>query len=322
LPVIQVEHLVKDFRTAKRDSNLLRYMFRRTYEKKRAVDDVSFSIDKGELVGYIGPNGAGKSTTIKVLTGILYPTTGRVSVLGNTPSAKRKQNAFNIGVVFGQRTQLWWDLPVIDSFGLLRKIYKIPDNRFQDNFKEMSKLLDLDSFINKPVRQISLGQRMRADLAAAFLHSPQVLFLDEPTIGLDVVVKKQIRTFIRKMRDERNITVILTTHDMRDIEEICERTIIIDKGKIVLDMNVTDLKNKLGDVDTMTVYFENEPHNINITKVKTVEKAGLKWTVTFRKKDIPVPDLIAELTKAAPIDDISIKEPDIEDIVRDIYEDR
>ncbi len=314
--------MVKDFRTAKRDSNLLRYMFQRSYEKKRAVDDVSFSIDKGELVGYIGPNGAGKSTTIKMLTGILYPTAGRVVVLGNTPSTKRKQNAFNIGVVFGQRTQLWWDLPVIDSFNLLRKIYKIPDNRFQKNYIEMSELLDLDSFVNKPVRQISLGQRMRADLAAAFLHSPQVLFLDEPTIGLDVVVKKQIRTFIRKMRDERNITVILTTHDMRDIEEICERTIIIDKGKIVLDMKVTDLKNKLGDSDTMTVIFKNEPLNINITNVKTVEKAGLKWTITFRKEDIPVPDLIAELTKAAPIDDISIKEPDIEDIVRHIYEER
>jgi ABC-2 type transport system ATP-binding protein len=211
------------------------------------VDGVSFDVSKGELVGYIGPNGAGKSTTIKVLTGILVPTSGSVLVKGNVPYLKRKENAASIGVVFGQRSQLWWDLPVMDSFELLRKIYKIPAAVYERNVALFTKLLELDKFVDTPVRQLSLGQKMRADLAASLLHDPEILFLDEPTVGLDIVAKKQIRDFIRDIREERGVTVILTTHDMKDIETICERIILINEGKIMLDMSVDDVRNKLGD---------------------------------------------------------------------------
>lgn len=319
--VIEVKNLVRDFKIAKRDKNFFRFLFLRQYETKRAVDNVSFEITKGELVGYIGPNGAGKSTTIKILTGILVPTEGYVSVLGNVPYQKRKENALKIGVVFGQRSQLWWDLPVIDSFNLLQRIYKIPPAIFKENMRVFSEILDLDSFINKPVRQLSLGQRMRADLAASLLHNPEILFLDEPTIGLDVVVKKQIRQFIREIRNTRGITVILTTHDMKDIEEICDRIIMIDKGRVMLDMPVDEVKGKLGGSNyTLIVDFEDEPPGeITIDNTTIVAKEGPRWTFSFQREEITASELISRLSSVSTIRDISIREPDIEDIIRDIY---
>ncbi len=319
MPVIEANDLTRDFKIMKRDSNFWRFLFSRQYETKRAIDGISFEISAGELVGYIGPNGAGKSTTIKTLTGILVPSSGTVSVLGNTPYLKRKENASQIGVVFGQRTQLWWDLPVVDSFDLLRRIYKIPGEIYEQNLKTFTDILDIDSFLNKPVRQLSLGQRMRADLAASLLHNPRILFLDEPTIGLDIVVKKQVRQFIRKMRNERGLTVILTTHDMKDIEEICDRIIMIDHGKIMLDMKVDEVRDKFGGFNTLTVYFDVEPDNIQIPYVEIVSKDGPRWTITFQKDKIAANELITRISAISTVRDISLKEPDIEDVIRDIY---
>ena len=318
--MITVRNLCKDYRIAKRDKNFLRYLFSRQYESKRAVDNVNFSVGKGELVGYIGPNGAGKSTTIKMMTGIMVPTSGEITVMGNVPHLKRKVNAKNIGVVFGQRTQLWWDLPVADSFDLLRRIYSIPRQVYQDNLLLFESVLDIKSFIDKPVRQLSLGQRMRADLAAALLHNPSMLFLDEPTIGLDIVVKKQIRQFIRKVRNERDLTVILTTHDMRDVEEICDRIIMIDHGKIMLDMKTSDVRDKLGGANTLIVDFDEPPQAVEIPFVEVASIDGPRWTFTFQRNNISASDLIARIAALAPVADLSLKEPDIEDVIRDIYE--
>ena len=318
--MITVRNLCKDYRIAKRDKNFLRYLFSRQYENKRAVDNVNFSVGKGELVGYIGPNGAGKSTTIKMMTGIMVPTSGEITVMGNVPHLKRKVNAKNIGVVFGQRTQLWWDLPVADSFDLLRRIYSIPRQVYQDNLLLFESVLDIKSFIDKPVRQLSLGQRMRSDLAAALLHNPSMLFLDEPTIGLDIVVKKQIRQFIRKVRNERDLTVILTTHDMRDVEEICDRIIMIDHGKIMLDMKTSDVRDKLGGANTLVVDFDEPPQAVDIPFAEVASIDGPRWTFIFQRNNISASDLIARISALAPVADLSLKEPDIEDVIRDIYE--
>lgn len=317
--MIEVKDIIKDYKVAKRDKNFLRYLLKREYEMKRAVDGISFTISKGELVGYIGPNGAGKSSTIKMLTGILTPTYGHISVLGNSPTLKRKENASKIGVVFGQRTQLWWDLPVADSYELLRRIYKIPYDVYMKNHNELIDVMDIGSFINKPVRQLSLGQRVRADLVASLLHNPEILFLDEPTIGLDVVVKKQIRQFIRKMRNDREITVILTTHDMKDIEEICDRIMMIDHGKVMLDMQVNEVKNRLGGLNTVVVDFELEPEHIEIPNVTLVSKEGPRWTFAYRRESISNNELLTKISNLSSVIDVSFKEPDIEDIIRDIY---
>lgn len=317
--MIEVNNLVKNFKVAKRDKGFLGNLLSRQYDTKLAVDGISFNVSKGELVGYIGPNGAGKSTTIKMLSGILVPTSGDISVLGNVPYVKRKENALNIGVVFGQRTQLWWDLPIKDSFDLLRRIYKIPNDVYKANYDEFSDILELDKFINMPVRQLSLGQRIRADLAASLLHNPQIIFLDEPTIGLDVVVKKKIREFIKKIRNEREATVILTTHDMKDIQEICERIIMIDNGKVVLDMKVEDVKNKLGCANLLVVDFACEPGEMCIPEATIESKDGNKWTFAFKKNEISANELIIRIGSQASVSNIELKEPDIEDVIRDIY---
>jgi len=234
--IIEVKGLRKEFQIAKRKEGAfgaIRSLFSREYTTKLAVNNVSFSIQPGELVGYIGPNGAGKSTTIKMLTGILVPSGGEVRVRGLVPYEKRVENARQIGVVFGQRTQLWWDLPTIESFELLQHIYKVPAEKYARNMARFKELLGLDEFIQTPVRQLSLGQRMRADLAAALLHDPEILYLDEPTIGLDVVAKEKIREFIKEINRERSVTVLRTTPDMRDMEKICERKVLTHKETLI-----------------------------------------------------------------------------------------
>lgn len=317
--MIEADNLSQYYRIARRDRNLVKYLFSREYDIKKALDGVSFNISKGELVGYIGANGAGKSTTIKILTGILVPTGGQARVLGNIPHVKRKQNAAQIGVVFGQRTQLWWDLPLVDSFELLRRMYRVPVLEYNKKIKYFTEILELDSFINTPVRQLSLGQRMRADIVASLLHNPQILFLDEPTIGLDIVAKKNLRQFIKKMRNEYEITVILTTHDMKDIEEICGRMILIDKGKKVLDMKIEDVHNKFGGINTLIVDFDSEPENISVPYLTLVSKDGPRWTFTFERDMISSSEAIFKISSLCQVRDVSLKEPDIEDIVRDIY---
>lgn len=243
--MIQVSHLRKTFRVARRGagfSQAVKALFRREYEEIHALDDLSFTIRDGEMVGYIGPNGAGKSSTIKVLSGILTPDSGQCLVNGRTPWKDRVAHVKEIGVVFGQRTQLWWDVPVADSFELLKEIYTVPDQTYQENLEELTQLLDLGDLLRTPARQLSLGQRMRCEIAASLLHSPKILFLDEPTIGLDAVSKLAVRDFILRLNRERGTTVLLTTHDMQDIEALASRVLLIGRGKILLDGTLEDIR--------------------------------------------------------------------------------
>ncbi len=243
--MITMEHVCKSYRIAKRNAGLkeaCKAFFRREYDEVHALDDVSFTIADGEMVGYIGPNGAGKSSTIKILSGILTPDSGSCLVDGRVPWKNRIEHVRHIGVVFGQRSQLWWDVPVIDSFALLKDIYSIPDSLYQENLEELTHLLDLGELMRSPARQLSLGQRMRCELAASLLHSPKLLFLDEPTIGLDAVSKLAVREFIHKLNETRGTTVILTTHDMQDIEALASRIILIGKGKILMDGTLEDIR--------------------------------------------------------------------------------
>jgi ABC-2 type transport system ATP-binding protein len=324
LPVITVEDLMRTYKIAKRDKGFWNYLFSREYIIKRAVDGISFNIDKGEIVGYIGANGSGKSTTIKVLTGILVPTAGDVRVLGNIPHISRKENAAKIGAVFGQRTQLWWDLPVVDSFELLRRIYRIPVTVFNERLKKYIDSLEMGGFINSPVRQLSLGQRMKSDLVAALLHNPEILFLDEPTIGLDVTSKNQLRRFIKEMNQEYGVTIILTTHDMKDIEETCKRIILIDKGKKVLDSSLGKVLSKFSKVRRLIVDFEQQVKkediidmDIPMTELREVQEN--KWEISFSRDVISANRLIEEISKQFSVKDITVEEQDIEDIVKDIY---
>lgn len=318
--IINVSGLCRDYKVAVRDGNLFQFMFSRKFNTINAVNNISFSINSGELVGFVGPNGAGKSTTIKMLSGILMPTSGNISVLGNDPFKNRKQNAYNIGVVFGQRSQLWWDLPIGDSFNLLKKIYKIPDDIYRKNLKLYNEYLEIEQIWNQPVRQLSLGQRMRAELAAAILHNPPLLFLDEPTIGLDVVAKRKIREFILTLNKCNKTTVILTTHDMKDIEEICERIILIDKGCIVVDSSKCGLKDMFNQKSIVHMNF-NEP--IDKFEIEGIisksEENEQQWTFEFDKNTMSLAHLINEISKVADILDVQVKELAIEDIMHKIY---
>ena len=248
--MIQVSHLRKTFRVARRGagfSQAVKALFRREYEEIHALDDLSFAIRDGEMVGYIGPNGAGKSTTIKILSGILRPDSGSCTVDGLVPWENRKAHVARLGVVFGQRSQLWWDVPVMDSYRLLRDIYRVPEDRFRENLERLTELLDLGDLLRTPARMLSLGQRMRCEVAAALLHSPKVLFLDEPTIGLDAVSKLKVREFIREENRTRGTTVILTTHDMQDVEALCSRVLLIGKGQLLLDGTTEAIRAMAGE---------------------------------------------------------------------------
>ena len=307
--MIEVEGLKKYYKIAKRDKGLMQTMrglFKRKYEIRKAVDDISFQIKKGEIVGFIGPNGAGKSTTIKMLSGILYPDEGKLGVNGFVPYKQRKQYVKNIGVVFGQKTQLNWDLPLIESFELMKFIYKIPQKKYEENLHKFVKLLDMEDFINQPVRQLSLGQRMRGDIVAALLHSPEVVFFDEPTIGLDVVAKEKIRDFIKYMNKTEQTTIIFTTHDMQDIEKVCDRLIIIDSGKKVYDGSIDEIKTKYAYSKTVEMLLED----------------GTKQVQTFDVRKVPMNEVMEKLFAQYHIKDIAICEPEIDAIIRDIYEGR
>jgi ABC-2 type transport system ATP-binding protein len=323
MPIIEVEHLMKDFMVAKRETGLLgamKSLVKREHIKKEAVKDVSFSIEEGEMVGYIGPNGAGKSTTIKMLTGILVPSSGRVKVNGIVPYENRQENAKNIGVVFGQRTQLWWDLPTIESFELLKEIYQVSNKRYKENMDTFTEILGLDEFLNTPVRQLSLGQRMRADIAASLLHDPPILFLDEPTIGLDVVAKEKMRTFIKEINNERKITVILTTHDMEDIEKLCERMILIDHGQKVYDGEMAVVKEKFGKNRTLIVDLEESSHRLKLTGGEVFKEEASRFWIRFNRDAVSASELIAQITKTHNIKDLTVEEPEIESIISRIYQ--
>ena len=318
--LISMENLSREYKIAKRDGGLLKFLFAREFSIIQAVKDVSFSINQGELVGFVGPNGAGKSTTIKMLAGILAPTSGRVTVMGNDPFKKRKQNAFHIGVVFGQRSQLWWDLPIGDTFKLLRKIYKVTDETYKKNLDLFMEYLDLESIWNQPVRQLSLGQRMRAEVAAAILHNPKILFLDEPTIGLDIVAKRQIREFIAKINRDYETTVILTSHDMKDIEELCNRIILIDKGCIAVDCPIDKLKNEYNKTALLKISINEPIFDFNINGAKgTSDISGIVWSFEVDKNTTTTGHVIYEISKLVEISDIEIQERAVEDIIHGIY---
>jgi ABC-2 type transport system ATP-binding protein len=324
MPIIQVDNLIKDYKQNVRKKGLIgsiQSLLVPEYKVKRAVENISFSINKGDMVGFIGPNGAGKSTTVKMLTGILSPTSGTININGMSPQKDRKKVAAKIGVVFGQRSQLWWDLPVADTYDLLKYIYKIPAKDYDDNMKLFDELLGLHEFISQPVRQLSLGQRMRADIAAALLHNPEIVLFDEPTIGLDVVAKEKIREFIKCINAEKDTTMLFTTHDMMDIEKTCKRMIIIDQGTIIYDGTVDQIKDRYGKDRTLIVEFAEKYSNISLPYgVEIVQQEENKKWLKFRKDDIQISGLISELTQKYSILDLTISEPEIEGIIREIYE--
>ena len=326
-PVIRVAGLSKTFRVAHHHRGALgavRALFDRSYREVHAVDDVSFTIRRGEMLGCLGPNGAGKSTTIKMLTGILVPTGGTVHVLGLEPWRRRKVVARRIGVVFGQRTQLWWDLPLVESLDLLRYIYRVPADRYRENLDTFRKLLDLDDFLATPVRQLSLGQRMRGDLAAALLHDPEILFLDEPTIGLDVVAKHRIRDFLRRINRERGVTVLLTTHDMADVEQLCSRLLIIDHGHVLYDGSLEQIRDRFGTERTLVVDLDESAGAgstpLEVPYAVQVKADGPRRWLRFNRAETTAAGLIAAVAARYRLSDLTIEEPEIEAIIRRIYE--
>lgn len=320
--MIQVEGLSKSFKVVKRSPGVgaaLNTLFTPSYTYTKALEEVSFSIEEGEIVGYIGPNGAGKSTTIKIISGILVPDSGRCSILGNTPWKDRVQHVKNIGVVFGQRTQLWWDVPVMDSFLLLKDIYKIPRQIFQSNFDLLTETLDLAQLLSTPVRQLSLGQRMRCEIGASLLHDPKILFLDEPTIGLDAVSKIAVRDFIKTINKEKKVTVILTTHDMYDIEALADRILLIGKGKILLDGTLSELKSRFATHKTLTVDFAENDSELDIPGASLLSRSKERMILSVDLGQTKVSDVISRLSEQLDIVDLSVDSRPIEEIIVDLY---
>lgn len=330
--MILAQNLQKVFTRARQQEGrfaTIRTLLSRQNEAIHAVTDVSFKIDKGEIVGYLGPNGAGKSTTIKILTGILVPTGGTVEVAGLVPWKHRQANAANIGVVFGQRTQLWWALPLKESLGLIGRMYRMSERDYKRQMDMLVELLGMQSFLQTPVRQLSLGQRMRGDLAAAVLYQPPVLFLDEPTIGLDVVVKERIRSFIEAINREQKTTVLLTTHDLDDVERLCKRIIIMDEGKVVFDGPVDSIKHRFaptrmiditvdfGACDRMRTALSDLPRGITVTR-----RENVRATLEIEPETIATSDAIALLAARLPIVDLGVRERGLESIIHDIYKDQ
>jgi ABC-2 type transport system ATP-binding protein len=319
---IFVENLRKTFHIAERRKGLwgaAAGLFHRDYREIHALEGVSFTIHAGELVGYIGPNGAGKSTTVKVLSGILVPTSGRCEVLGRVPWKQRVEHVGHIGVVFGQRTQLWWDLPVIESFELLRDIYRVEQRAYQCTIDELIFLLRLDALLDVPVRQLSLGQRMRCDLAAALVHTPPILFLDEPTIGLDAVSKLAVRDFIKRLNRERGVTVILTTHDMDDIEALCSRVMLINFGRILSDGSLDELRARVTTERWLVIDLADEHQPVADDEVTIVKREGARVTMSFDPQRISTAGLIARLTSRYPVRDLFVHNPPIEQIIAHLY---
>ncbi|MDP4093718.1 MAG: ATP-binding cassette domain-containing protein [Bacillota bacterium] len=335
MSIIEIENLEKTFKVLNRHEGLkgaVKDLFSHDYKYIKAVDKISMKINAGEIVGYLGPNGAGKSTTIKMMTGVLDPTSGHIKVNGNIPYKNRRINAQNIGVVFGQRTQLWWSLPVIESFKILKMIYQINDKTYKDNLELFDSLVKVSSLYSKPVRQMSLGQRTLCDILAAFLHDPKVIFLDEPTIGLDVSIKSKIRMLIKELNARKNTTVILTTHDMGDVEALCQRAVIIDKGKIIFDDQFESLKSMFGSYRTLKVSVDDmSEKNINDTiriiesafnqtKALTVNRSEDWIEIIVDQDKTALTDVLSFVINNIHVSDVKIEEVEAESIIRKIYE--
>ena len=317
MPAIEVEHVGKDFVVRRAVGRL-----RRRTDVVHAVTDLTFGVEPGSLVGYIGPNGAGKSTTVKMLTGILVPSRGRISVAGLVPTRQRTKLAGRIGVMFGQRVQLWWDLPLIESFELLRHIYRIPSQIYERNLSVFRQLLDLDEFLRTPVRQLSLGQRIRGELTAAMLHDPEILFLDEPTIGLDVVARQRVRELLLSANRERGMTVLLTSHDLTDIERLCSRILIIDRGRLIFDGDVDTLKARYGKERVLVVDLEEPGPALQLDGARVIRVEGPRQWIAFDGERLSAAQLTAAAAAQAPLRDLTVQEPEIEDVVRRIYQER
>lgn len=326
--IIEIKNITKEFKVLNRREGLkgsLKDLFSRDYKIVRAVDNISMNITQGEIVGYLGPNGAGKSTTIKMMTGILEPTSGEILVDGCIPYKNRTRNAQNIGVVFGQRTQLWWALPLVESFKILKDIYGVTDKDYKDMLELYQSLVDIEPLLHKPVRQMSLGQRTLSDILAAFLHNPKIVFLDEPTIGLDVSMKAKIRTLIHALNKEKNTTVILTTHDMGDVDALCRRIVIIDKGKMLYDNDIEHLKGFFG-------YYRTLKIRVSGSLSETAEKiaaefpefsisANDEWiSVLVDEAKSTVMDVLSQLQKTYKIRDMQLEEISTEEVIKKIYE--
>ncbi len=311
--MIEVEDLRRTFAVRTRQGRL-----RRTRREVVAVDGVTFGIEPGEVVGFIGPNGAGKSTTVKMLTGILVPTAGRLQVAGMDPSRRRTELARRIGVVFGQRSGLWWDLPLRDSFGLLARIYRVPPQRYRTNLAAYVDLLDLGPLLDVPVRQLSLGQRMRGDIAAALLHDPEVVYLDEPTIGLDIISKARLRDFLRQLNTERGTTILLTTHDLVDIEQVSRRVLVIDAGRLVFDGPLGGLQRVGGATRTVVVDLERSAGPVEVSGATVTRVDGPRQWLSFPAGASAAP-IVSALAAAYDVVDLSIQEPAIEDVIRQLY---
>jgi ABC-2 type transport system ATP-binding protein len=319
--MITLSNINKTFRVAKRQAGFgraIKALFSREYELIHALNDISFTINDGEMVGYIGPNGAGKSTTIKIMCGILTPDSGVCEIDGRTPWRERIAHVREIGVVFGQRSQLWWDVPIIDSFELIRDIYKTDEKTYKNNLDELTMLLDLEELLKTPARSLSLGQRMRCEIAASLLHSPKILFLDEPTIGLDAVSKIAVRQFIKKLNAERGTTVILTTHDMQDIEALTERILLIGKGRILLDGSLAELKKHSSRRKTLVVEYTRDAPQISEGMTLTEMKDG-RIIITLDPEILQVSDAIAHLAAGTDLTDVSVSAITAEEMVAELY---
>ena len=324
MDIINVKNLCKTYKVAKRDSgfkNALKSFFKRDYRYILAVQDVSFTIREGEIVGYIGPNGAGKSTTIKMLSGILKPDSGEMLINGMNPVNDRIKYVKEIGVVFGQKSQLWWDIPAIESFDLLRDIYKVPEEEYIKTRDELIKLLNLEEIVKIPVRGLSLGERMKCELVASLLHNPKILFLDEPTIGLDAVSKVVVRDFIKKINKEKKVTVILTTHDMADIESLANRVIVIGNGKKLYDGNIDDIKKKYSNEKIVEIYYENLKKIPNIKNTEIISNDNGVVKIKIDNKEVTASDITMEYSKVCEIKDINVLSSPIDDIIYKLYED-
>ncbi len=322
MSLIKAENLSKTFKIYSQGEGIRGYLksfVKRDYEEVHAVEGLNLEIESGEMIGYIGSNGAGKSTTVKMLTGILEPTSGEIEVDGRDPHKHRKKNAMNIGVVFGQKTQLWWDLPVKESFKLLKEIYEVSDEAYDERIEEFNEVLQLDEFWEQPVRKLSLGQKMRCELAAAFLHHPKIVYLDEPTIGLDVAVKERIRDFIRKMNENENITVMLTTHDIGDIEDLCKRIVVLDEGKKIYDGSLDKLVNRFSSRRLVMQVERPEDFELKAEGVKEIKNTEEGLEVVFDREVISASDLMRIILEDYEVQDFQIREPDIEEVVKKVY---
>lgn len=322
MPIIIAKNLYKRFEIVKKGRGLVGAVKGLLIPKKTIVDavqDVSFAIEQGEIVGYIGPNGAGKSTTIKILSGILHPTSGEILIDGLSPQQDRKKVVRNLGVVFGQKTQLYWDIRLGETFELNRRIYRIDERTYEQNLGLMNEILNINEIIDVPVRQLSLGQRMRGDLTAAILHSPKVLFLDEPTIGLDVLAKQAVRKFILDINAARRTTIILTTHDLSDVEQLCARLMVINQGRIIEDGDLSSIIARLAPHHLLVVDTTEYHNDFSYPHCEVVGFEGDKLSIKFDRSKVSAPELIAEVTKKVKVNDLSVMEPEIEDVIAGLY---